>query len=209
MIRDKDGRLCSKRYFHKDRCPPGENPMTDIYGRHVFPDDAEDIRAHKWFIGTRWDQIHNQRPPFLPTLSSAEDTKYFEESEPPEDWSDSSPGAGLSPDEIQSQLSDYRDRVQHIAINLVAEPHDSASLRMIDSELEHTPDLTDHEVALLKHFVRVFGRRQRKRPRDVLLRDANFKDVVMEVRKSTAFVGYTWRRMPRMAPTGYVMDGMY
>jgi hypothetical protein len=49
--------------------------------------------------------------------------------------------------------------------------------------------------SMLKRFVRLFGRKERKRPRDRLLRDRRTKKMVMEVRKQTAFLGYTWRRM--------------
>lgn len=76
---------------------------------------------------------------------------------------------------------------------------------MIDAELDGSPELSDRERSVLKQFVRLYGRRQRKRPRDVLLRDEKIKDVVMDVRKSTAFVGYTWRRMP---PSGYMMPDL-
>jgi hypothetical protein len=34
---------------------------------------------------------------------------------------------------------------------------------------------------------------EQKRPRDKLLRDPQFHDVVMRLRKQNAFVGYTWR----------------
>ncbi|KAJ2976569.1 hypothetical protein NQ176_g4881 [Zarea fungicola] len=179
--------------------------MTDLFGRHVFPDDAEDIKAHRWFKHLAWDQVASMTPPFIPNISSPEDTQYFEESEPLEDWSESSPGAGLSPDEVQKILRDFNEHVQQVAIGLVAEPHDSSSLRAIEAELDSSPDLTERERDMLKHFVRLYGRRQRKRPRDVLLRDAKFKDAVMEVRKSTAFVGYSWRRMP---PSGYMMPDL-
>jgi hypothetical protein len=46
----------------------------------------------------------------------------------------------------------------------------------------------------MKAFIRTFGRRERKRPRDRLLRDHRTKATVLEVRKKTAFLGYTFRR---------------
>ncbi|KAI0432129.1 kinase-like domain-containing protein [Xylaria sp. FL1042] len=46
----------------------------------------------------------------------------------------------------------------------------------------------------MKAFVRAFGKRERKRPRDRLLRDRRTKATVLEVRKQTAFLGYTFRR---------------
>ncbi|KAM0743171.1 hypothetical protein ACQRIT_003348 [Beauveria bassiana] len=176
--------------------------MTDLFGRHVFPDDAEDIKDHRWFKHFAWDQVQNMTPPFVPNISSPEDTHYFEESEPFSDWSESNPGACPSPDEVHKILRDFRLYVQQVAVGLVAEPYNSSSLRLIDTELENSPELSEGEKQMLKRFIRLYGRRQRKRPRDVLLRDGKIKDVVMEVRKSSAFMGYSWRRMP---PSGFMM----
>ncbi|EGX92158.1 Protein kinase-like domain [Cordyceps militaris CM01] len=187
---------------HKDRCPPGPNGLTDVFGRHVFADDAEDIKDHRWFKHFPWDQVPNMTPPFVPNISSPEDTHYFEDSEAPDDWSESNQGTCLGPGEVHEILREFRQYVQQVAVRLVAQPHNSSSLRMIDSELENSPDLSEGEKLMLKRFIRMYGRRQRKRPRDVLLRDGKIRDAVMEVRKSSAFVGYSWRRMP---PCGYMM----
>jgi hypothetical protein len=56
------------------------------------------------------------------------------------------------------------------------------------------------EKEMLKHFVRLYGQKERKRPRDILLRDQDLKEGVMDIRKKTAFMGYAWRRM---RPGGY------
>lgn len=168
----------------------------------MFADDAEDIKDHRWFKHFPWDQVPNMTPPFVPNISSPEDTHYFEDSEAPDDWSESNQGTCLGPGEVHEILREFRQYVQQVAVRLVAQPHNSSSLRMIDSELENSPDLSEGEKLMLKRFIRMYGRRQRKRPRDVLLRDGKIRDAVMEVRKSSAFVGYSWRRMP---PCGYMM----
>ncbi|KAK4136784.1 hypothetical protein BT67DRAFT_439801 [Trichocladium antarcticum] len=67
LITDKEHRLCSKRYRMKDLlsstsstssslATPGAgsssntpHKLRDFAGRYVFPYDAEDIKAHKWF----------------------------------------------------------------------------------------------------------------------------------------------------------------
>ena len=61
----------------------------DFAGRYVFPYDAEDIKAHKWFKGIPWERLHELQPPFIPQIRSLDDTQYFEEDEPVSDWSDS------------------------------------------------------------------------------------------------------------------------
>ena len=61
----------------------------EFSGRYVFPYDAEDIKAHKWFKGIPWEHLHELQPPFVPQIRSIDDTQYFEEEEPISDWSDS------------------------------------------------------------------------------------------------------------------------
>lgn len=74
LIQDKENRLCSKRYQFKDLVAassalstnvstrPSNNMRSsshkqqskgprDFAGRYVFPHDAEDIKAHRWFRG--------------------------------------------------------------------------------------------------------------------------------------------------------------
>lgn len=202
LIQDKETRLCSKRYQMKDRGQLDSGRNTDFFSRYVFGDDAEDIKAHRWFKNVPWDQLHTLSPPFVPRIDSVEDTHYFDESEPIEDWSESTPSpGGLSPDDVKTILCDFREGVQIMAMQLVATPYDSAKLRTIDQQIDAIAALAAEEKEVLKHFVRLYGRKERKRPRDRLLRDEGTKNVVMEVRKQTAFLGYTWRRM---RPEGYI-----
>ena len=59
LIQDKDTRLCSQRYQYKDMqqysqqssSGSGGRAHAAFAGRFVFPYDAEDIKAHKWFKG--------------------------------------------------------------------------------------------------------------------------------------------------------------
>ncbi|PFH56558.1 hypothetical protein XA68_16331 [Ophiocordyceps unilateralis] len=137
LIQDREFRLCSRRYQARDRgggSDPRRRP-TDCFGRFVFPDDAEDIKSHRWFRNLPWDRIHTMRPPFVPHMADAEDTRYF--SDPVDDGS--------------TKASSRRET-------------------------------------------------ERKRPRDILLRDEATKDVVLDVRTKTAFIGYTWTRV---RPSGY------
>lgn len=186
----------------KDRGQLDAGRNTDFFGRYVFANDAEDIKAHRWFKNVPWDQLQRLSPPFVPHIASAEDTHYFDESEPIEDWSESTPSpGGLSPEDIKTILCDFREAVQVMAMQLIAAPYDSAKLRTIDQQIDAVLTLSMEEKEVLKHFVRLYGRKERKRPRDRLLRDERTKSVVMDVRKKTAFMGYTWRRM---RPEGYI-----
>ncbi|KYK55565.1 kinase domain containing protein [Drechmeria coniospora] len=201
LIQDKETRLCSTRYETRSRAQINATTSVDFFGRFVFPDDAEDIKAHRWFKNFPWEHIHAMSPPFVPRISSMDDTHYFEESEPVEDFSDSSPEAiEVTDDDVRSILYDLRRVVQDAAIDLISAPYDSARLRSADHQIDIDSHLTPYERKVLKHFIRIYGKKERKRPRDILLRDENTKDVVMDVRKKTAFLGYSWRRM---RPGGY------
>ncbi|UNI21031.1 hypothetical protein JDV02_007061 [Purpureocillium takamizusanense] len=203
LIQEKELRLCSRRYLWKDRAPTETHRPTDLFGRFVFPDDAEDIKVHKWFKNFPWERIHTISPPFVPHITSSDDTHYFDESEPIEDFSDSSPVAvEVTDEDVRDILRDFRPCVQVAAMDLLSAPYDSTRLRSADHRIDSTQSFTSNERKVLKHFIRVYGRKERKRPRDILLRDEKTKDAVMEVRRRTAFMGYTWRRM---RPTSYTM----
>lgn len=204
LIRDKEHRLSSKLYAMKDLEEQGVGITTDLLRHHVFPQDGEDIRAHKWFKQIPWDRMHTLEPPFVPDITSFDDTQYFNESEPIKEWSDSSPSAGLTANEVKSVLEGFRPAVQTMGMQLVAKPYDSTSLRKLDEQIDAQTDITSGEKRILKQFMRLYGRKQRKRPRDLLLRDDKFKKIVMDTRKASAFIGYTWRRM---RPGGYLADG--
>lgn len=174
---------------------------TDFLGRYVFPDDAEDIKAHRWFRNIPWDRLQTMKPPFVPQIDSAEDTHYFDESEPIIDSSDSSQvSPEVTPEDVRAVLYDFDLSVQNLAIELIGKPYDSTKLRELDHHIDGQMGLSTNEKEILKHFVRLYGKKERKRPRDRLLRDKECKDIVMDVRKKTAFMGYTWRRM---RPGGY------
>ncbi|KAF5017752.1 hypothetical protein F66182_10300 [Fusarium sp. NRRL 66182] len=185
----------------------GQHPFdgsrsTDYSGRYVFPDDAEDIKAHRWFRHTPWDRLQSMPPPFTPNLKSDDDAHYFDESEIFEDWSESIPsGIFLNSEDVKELLFGFSTHVQEKAMELIKTPFDAAKLRGIDRDLDVSKELQPTEKAILKQFVRFYGHKERKRPRDMLLRDKETKKTSMRIRKETAFMGYTWRRM---RPGGYI-----
>ena len=113
---------------------------------------------------------------------------------------ESEPG-GPRPEDIRWVLRECRPVVQNLAIELLATPYDSARLRSADRRIDRTFNITPEERKTLKAFVHMYKRKERKRPRDILLRDPSTKTIAMNVRKRTAFTGYTWRRM---RPGGYL-----
>ncbi|RFU76211.1 agc ndr kinase [Trichoderma arundinaceum] len=193
LIQDKEVRLCSKRYQLLDQNQPGQGIPTDIYGRYVFPNDAEDIKAHRFFKPIPWDIIQTITPPFIPHINSLEDTHYFDESEPLDDRIESATERpGLTDDEVRWILREFRPSIQNVAIRLIDTPYASGALRSRDLEIDSISAFLDEEKELLKRFIREYGRRVPKRPRDIILRDEKMKGAAMEVRKQSAFMGYTW-----------------
>jgi hypothetical protein len=254
----------------------------DYRGRSVYPHDAGDIKAHKWFRDIPWDHLHLIPPPFVPQIAGVEDTHYFDEEEPISDWSDSGDSENDDTDDaemeaafeanslalmadttnlslfappipaphaapfhnahpsstairrspqklaaLQAQLAAFPRHVRPILAQFVAAPYDSTRLKRIDREIDafvasnatspapaqqqqqqqhEQQSSTSSTVTVPSHldlmvlgdqmkaFVRTFGRRERKRPRDRLLRDCRTKATVLEVRKQTAFLGYTFCR---------------
>lgn len=221
-------------------------------GRSVYPHDAEDLKAHRWFRDIPWDRLHLIPPPFVPQISSIEDTHYFDEEESISDWSDSIPDtdseaeisrpdpmAGLDPNplsmtaagaipappgalssgstyparracnmaEVNAVLATYPKPLRAMLAQSVATPYDSARLKRIHREIEHMA-LGPEQAARLKDFVQVYGLKERKRPRDRLLRDRRTRAVSLEIRKRSAFLGYAWRRMDRPELPGAAGQGL-
>ncbi|KAI8718763.1 hypothetical protein NCS52_00656200 [Fusarium sp. LHS14.1] len=202
LIQEKEYRLCSRKYQMRYRAPFDGTRSTEYVGRYVFANDAEDIKAHRWFRNIPWDRLQSMPPPFTPHLQGDDDAHYFDESEPFEDWSESMPsGVFLNSEDVRTLLCGFETHVQEKAMELVKTPFDAAKLRGIDRDLDASKELQPNEKLALKQFVRFYGHKERRRPRDMLLRDKDTRKTVMKIRRETAFIGYTWRRM---RPGGYI-----
>lgn len=46
-------------------------------GTSYGPAGSQELKAHPFFAGVRWDQLRQIRAPFLPQLASNVDTTYF------------------------------------------------------------------------------------------------------------------------------------
>ncbi|PKS10661.1 hypothetical protein jhhlp_002416 [Lomentospora prolificans] len=192
LIQDPEERLSSYRYQLKDK-------STSIHGMtgtsYVFPGDGEDIKAHKWFRNISWHRLHLETPPFVPQTRSVDDTRYFEDDERISDWSSTVASSNneqtLGREEVRLLLRGMREDVHAFAVKLISSPYDP---RSIDKKIDEERGLFLREREVLKRFVRVYGRKDKRRPRDPLMRDPKIKHAVLSYRKKTAFLGYTWRR---------------
>jgi serine/threonine protein kinase len=310
LIQEPATRLCSQRYQYKDMqqrsqfaSSAGNGTNQAFTDRFVFPYDAEDIKAHKWFKGVPWERLHEIDPPFVPLLRSTDDTQYFDDDEPITDLSDSNdededealtlpetsthvvdrkavdgldgaaasglvgqkvcdvvpnPGSSaattvshvnlpMTPNSIppppareaaQSSvtpkapatpvfatagtvagtaaatavtsaskrraereallaktLEPFNCGIQAAVRSWLNVPYDSLRLRNFDVQVDTEPGLRATERDTLKALVRLYGKKEKKRPRDRLLRDPVTMRVAMELRKKTAFIGYDWKRI--------------
>ncbi|EFY89804.1 kinase domain containing protein [Metarhizium acridum CQMa 102] len=164
LIQDKELRLCSRRYQMKDRCQVDNRRYMDVFERHVFPDDAEDIKSHRWFKNFPWDRVHAINPPFVPHITSLDDTHYFDESDPFTEPMASSENETVdpTPDHIRWVLRECRPVVQNLAIELIATPYDSARLRSADRRIDRTFNITPEERKTLKTFILEGGKREQR-----------------------------------------------
>lgn len=135
-------------------------------------------------------------PPFVPDVKSLDDTRYFDEEEPISEVPSSTNEVEHGEEELDQALRMFNREIQILAKGFVAGGHDTVRLRKIEHEIDAF-NLGDQEKEYLRGFVKHYGRKERKRPRDRLLRDKEFKGKVLELRKKTAFTGYTWRRVRR------------
>ncbi|OTB13993.1 hypothetical protein K445DRAFT_354930, partial [Daldinia sp. EC12] len=177
LICKKENRLSSRRYRYRDTNPEPAlgrsrhrrgGGYQDWTGRSVYPHDGEDIKAHKWFRDIPWDRLQHIPPPFVPQLSGCEDTHYFDEEEPISDWSESQPEASTETEGL-ARIAAFPRHVRGAVGQFVSTPYDSAKLKRMDREIEMMVLPDGAELCEeMKAFIRTFGRRERKRPRDRL-----------------------------------------
>lgn len=190
LLEDKESRLSAKRYRDNDTAIQNKALRTrhvrNVHtGQIVFPNDAEDIKHHPFFRNIQWSTLHLTRPPFVPRVHGGQPiTKYFDDEA-----------------EIMSG-SDHLDSSSY-AVGFpenVQPPEENVSLGAnADGVGRKHSDAAKH--VFEKATDRVKRRRkEKKRPRDKLLRDPQVGRTVLEIRKKGAFIGYTYRR-PRLTLT--------
>lgn len=141
-------------------------------------------------------------PPFVPNIKSMDDTHYFDEEDPISDFSESHSGPPPTSKEIDSALKPFNREIQVIAKDFIKRPHDSTRLKKVEREIDGLLGIGDEQKDYLKAFVKHYGQKERKRPRDRLLRDRELAPKVLELRKRGAFLGYTYRKFrPYHQPT--------
>ncbi|KAJ5959704.1 AGC-kinase C-terminal [Penicillium vulpinum] len=186
ILQEREYRLCSPKYQANDilNGRPVSTQMLysmdpryrNIASYYVYPNDAADIKIHPFFRGIRWQDLHMCQPPVVPRVRNWEDTRYFD------DWKvgdiaehavgNGSEDADQEPDEITPG-----NQERSLAENAVGPPIAAATTRTAQEQAK------DAET-----------KKEKKRPRDKILRDKQLSKTVLEIRKKGAFLGYTYRR---------------
>ena len=132
-------------------------------GHIVFPNDAEDIKAHPFFRTVQWQNLHLTRPPFVPRVHGGQPiTKYF----------DDEAEIMSASDHLDSSSYDHTPAgdITPVIERKIGEGDGGADV------------LPQQEPA--KGAKRVQRRKkEKKRPRDKLLRDPQVGRTVLELRK--------------------------
>ena len=196
LLREKEHRLCSKKYrlndYQHSKRTSGQliakraDPHAQDYqGNYVYPDDATDIKAHFFFRHISWDRLHVTRPPFVPDVSGRDDTKYFDEEEPISDVDDAA---------SQSDLRDASNEGTRSAVPATARMTQVDGAQGYDLLFNPTAPGRDGKDGAGGREGGTGKVREKKRPRDRVLRDKEVGKKVLEIRKMGAFLGYTYRR---------------
>ncbi|KAI9720605.1 MAG: hypothetical protein M1812_002785 [Candelaria pacifica] len=204
LLREKERRLCSNKYrvndYELQKAASGHHPnvsanrlMKDYGGHYVYPDDAAELKKHPFFHRIKWDRMHLVKPPFVPKVKSWEDTKYFEEEEPISDVSDSSSYSSAREDIAAPGETDGSATTAYAQ-------HPESTWNA--NEIKTINDVANDKIKA-KHArdEKRAARKEKKRPRDMLLRDPEVGKKVLEIRKKGAFMGYTYRR-----PQGFLWE---
>jgi serine/threonine protein kinase len=226
ILTEKDFRLSSRQYRHIGRRISAAAANSSPLAKHVYANDAEEIKLHKFFQKVSWSHLHMQQPPFVPRVKENQSiTKYFEDEKDILSETASSfqsikarIDSNASEGELRVALGGYFDKWQRE--RLEKEKRDLGLDDCTDAELQRIKEQLGegYEQWKAERYIHVCEeraergdwvvgeklkpRKEKKRPRDRMLRDPGVARKVMELRKQNAFFGYTYRR-----PKQVVLEG--
>ncbi|KAH3958497.1 hypothetical protein HBH98_076630 [Parastagonospora nodorum] len=183
LLEERQDRLSAKRYREndwvlRDKAVGARRARNlNTTGHIVYPNDAEDIKSHPFFRNIQWSTLHMTRPPFVPRVHGDQPiTKYFDDE-----------------NEIMS-ASDHLDSSSYEVVDeiVMPKPGDNDITPTVQSTAITAQAANTHINDSVQKVKR--RRKEKKRPRDKLLRDPHVGRAVLELRKKGAFVGYTYRR---------------
>lgn len=195
LLEERQGRLSAKRYRENDWILRDKTMGTRRYrhlndtGHIVFPNDAEDIKAHPFFRHIQWSTLHLTRPPFVPRVHGGQPiTKYFDDEA-----------------EIMS-ASDHLDSSSYEFAQMDGATMVDGNEALAEESTPTADPAVQQKIGSPPAYEQIYQgfqkmkrrKKEKKRPRDKLLRDPEVGRIVLEIRKKGAFIGYTYRR-PRFS----------
>ncbi|KAL5117417.1 hypothetical protein ACEQ8H_004733 [Pleosporales sp. CAS-2024a] len=183
LLEERPDRLSARRYRENDwilrdkAAGARRTRNSNTTGHIVYPNDAEDIKAHPFFRNMQWSTLHMSRPPFVPRVHGGQPiTKYFDDE-----------------NEIMS-ASDHLDSSSYEVVDEIVMPDlgDTQPVPAAQTGAAAPQSANEHINNSVQKTRR--RRKEKKRPRDKMLRDPHVGRTVLELRKHGAFVGYTYRR---------------
>nr|POE51147.1 serine/threonine-protein kinase cbk1 [Quercus suber] len=202
---------------------------TSVMLKYVHANSAEEIKAHPFFAKIPWSQLHLMEPPFVPRVKENQSiTKYFEdekdivtdvssaylsikgrlelESEKDELYLQAALGSEyyvrwkkdlLEAEKVQLGLEECSDsEIQRIKEHFGNTYESWKTERIVQVQEEQALAGPDEKMNLQRPL-----RKEKRRPRDKVLRDPNVAKTVLDLRKKRAFLGYTYRRPKEMLPS--------
>lgn len=186
LLEERQDRLSAKRYRENDwilrdkAIGARRTRNTNTTGHIVYPNDAEDIKAHPFFRNIHWSTLHMTRAPWTPRVHGNQPiTKYFDDEH-----------AIMShTDHLDSSSYEVVETIEVAAVPDVKA--EEAPVATVELAIKTSPPTYKQACSVVQNIKR---KREKKRPRDKILRDPHVGRAVLEMRKKGAFVGYTYRR---------------
>lgn len=186
ILVEKEIRLCTRRYELNDytkkmfkgatKLVHADKTHRSYNGMFVYSDDAEDIKAHPFFHGIPWENMQDFQPPFTPRVQSWEDTKYFDDEGPISDID-----SATSEDDSQAL------KFGSGALNPGSHQQEPQAI------VPGTPEV-ELDGAVPLTYTKSRRPKDQKRPRDKILRDPTCGKTALQMRKNSAFIGYSYRK---------------
>ncbi|KAJ4346352.1 uncharacterized protein N0V89_010281 [Didymosphaeria variabile] len=170
LLEDRSDRLSAKRYRENDwvlrdrALGPRRVRNFNCTGHIVFSNDAEDIKKHPFFRTIQWQNLHLTSPPFVPRVHGGQPiTKYFDD---------------------EADIMSESDHLDSSSYDHAPAEGDVAASEQKVGDGDGGADLPTPPQSPAKGIKKIQRRKkEKKRPRDKLLRDPQVGKTVLELRK--------------------------
>ncbi|KAK5046430.1 hypothetical protein LTR84_008233 [Exophiala bonariae] len=215
ILVEKERRLCSIRYQANDyvRKFNGDKLLQcrlnkahpDYPGTFVLSNDADDIKSHPFFMGVDFKRMHAYTAPHVPRVKHSLDTTWFDFEGP---VSDLEPDSSSDEEDAHKVRGLHKQETQNITSSCLMDLDSTQAREAVlpsnvpchwpPSQNSLVPTVVDSTLQFDGQLERMMPvapkeKKEKKRPRDIILRDPTTSKQAMRIRKATAFLGYEYR----------------